>query len=218
MDIIAELDTSHVHLGDRPLIVCDVDDVVLHFFKPFLVYIDNEGHEFLPRSFRLTGNIVSKAKGTALEEMQVHRLIGAFFEAQEQWQTPFEQVIETLESFSKEADIVFLTAMPPQFSAQRRRLLDRLGLAYPLLATLQPKGPVVRSLHDARSLPVVFVDDMAHNLHSVRENVESCLLVNMMPDSIVHRMAPVAAADIARAADWSEAAALIRSHIGQRIP
>ncbi|MDL2400832.1 hypothetical protein [Rhizobium mayense] len=213
MDAPFELDTSHVRLGDRPLIVCDVDDVVLHFFEPFLVFLDSEGHEFLPRSFRLTGNVISKASGEALEEKEVRRLIDAFFEAQEHWQVPFDRVVDTLGGFSKEADIVFLTAMPPQFWTQRRRLLDRLGLAYPLLASLQPKGPIVQALHGNRTLPAAFVDDMAHNLHSVRDHVASCLLINLKPDSIVHRMAPAAAADIPQANDWAQAAPLIHAHI-----
>lgn len=215
MDAPIDLDMSHVRLGDRPLIVCDVDDVVLHFFAPFLSFIEAEGHEFLPRSFRLTGNIVSKASGIALEENEVHRLIEAFFQAQEQWQTPLDRVIDTLADFSRDADIAFLTAMPPQFSAQRRRLLDRLGLTYPLLASLQPKGPILRALHGARSLPVAFVDDMAHNLHSVRDHVESCLLINLKPDSVVHRMAPAASADIAQTSDWGHAASLIQAHIAR---
>ncbi|AVA21138.1 hypothetical protein ACXHXG_00300 [Rhizobium sp. LEGMi198b] len=215
MDAPIELDTSHVRLGDRPLIVCDVDDVVLHFFAPFLLFLDGEGHEFLPRSFRLTGNVISKASGEALEEMEVRRLIDAFFEAQEQWQTPLDRVVDTLDGFSKDADVVFLTAMPPQFWAQRRRLLDRLGLSHPLLASLQPKGPIVQALHGTRTLPVAFVDDMAHNLHSVRDHLASCLLINLKPDSIVHRMAPAAAADIPQANDWAQAAPLIRAHIAR---
>lgn len=213
MDAPLEFDTSHIRLRDRPLIVCDVDDVVLHFFAPFLTFLDGEGHEFLPRSFRLTGNIISKANGAALEEKDVHRLIDAFFEAQEQWQTPFDRVVDTLGDFSKDADIVFLTAMPPQYWEQRRRLLDRLELAYPLLASLQPKGPIVRSLHANRTLPVAFVDDMAHNLHSVGEHVPECLLINLKPDSIVHRMAPAAAEGIAAANEWNQAALLLRAHI-----
>ena len=213
MDATLELDTSHIRLGDRPLIVCDVDDVVLHFIAPFQLFLDSEGHQFLPRSFRLTGNIVSKANGATLEEPDVFRLIDAFFDAQEHWQTPFDLVIETLDRLSGNADIVFLTAMPPQFWAQRRRLLDRLGLLYPLLATKQPKGPIVQTLHGTRPLPVAFVDDMAHNLHSVREHVASCFLVNLMPDSEVHRLAPAAAADIPRAGGWSEAEQLIKGHI-----
>ncbi|MBB6483452.1 hypothetical protein [Rhizobium lusitanum] len=213
MDAPLEFDVSHIRLQDRPLIVCDVDDVVLHFFAPFLAFLDGEGSEFLPRSFRLTGNIVSKTSGTALEEKDVHRLIDSFFEAQEQWQTPLDLAVDTLGEVSKEADIVFLTAMPPQFWEQRRRLLDRLGLAYPLLASLQPKGPIVRSLHASRTLPVAFIDDMAHNLHSVSEHVPDCLLINLKPDSIVHRMAPAAPAGIPEANEWSQAAALLRAHI-----
>ncbi|MDE1990973.1 MAG: hypothetical protein KGI75_00645 [Rhizobiaceae bacterium] len=213
MDGTLDFDTSHVRLSDRPLIVCDVDDVVLHFFAPFLVFLENEGHEFLPRSFRLTGNIITKANSEVLEEKDVHRLIDAFFEAQEQWQTPLDLAIDTLTNFSRDADVVFLTAMPPQFWQQRRRLLDALGLAFPLLASREPKGPIVQSLHADRPLPVAFVDDMAHNLHSVRDHVQGCLLVNLMPDSIVHRMAPAAAADIAKVGDWVAAAPLIQAHI-----
>ncbi len=215
MDALFEFDVSHIRLQERPLIVCDVDDVVLHFFAPFLAFIDGEGYEFLPRSFRLTGNIVSKGDGSALEEKDVHRLIEAFFEAQEQWQTPFDRVVNALEDLSKDADIVFLTAMPPQFWAQRRRLLDRLELAYPLLASLQPKGPIVRSLHRQRAMPVAFIDDMAHNLHSVSEHVPECLLINLKPDSIVHRMAPAVAAGIPEANEWSQAAPLIQAHIAR---
>ena len=124
-------------------------------------------------------------------------------------------VVDTLGTLSKDADIVFLTAMPPQFWEQRRRLLDRLELAYPLLASLQPKGPIVRSLHRQRTMPVAFVDDMAHNLHSVSEHVPECLLINLKPDSIVHRMAPAAPAGIPEANEWTEAAPLIRAHIAR---
>jgi hypothetical protein len=91
--VSAELDISHIRLGDRPLIVCDVDDVVLQFIDPFQQYLKSLGHEFLPRSFRLHGNIVSLADGLALEDQHVSRLILEFFEAQESWQTPFDPVV-----------------------------------------------------------------------------------------------------------------------------
>ena len=209
----AELDISHIHLGDRPPIVCDVDDVVLQFIDPFQLYLKSLGHEFLPRSFRLHGNIVSLADELALDDQHVSWLILDFFEAQESWQTPVDPVVSTLERLSDDADVLFLTAMPPQFSAHRRRLLDRTGLTFPLLASEQPKGPIVQALHGGRDLPVIFIDDMARNLHSVREHVADCLLIHLMPDTPVHRFAPAAAGDIARARDWSHAAELIDQHL-----
>ncbi|MDO3435123.1 hypothetical protein QWJ46_20825 [Rhizobium sp. CBN3] len=208
---VTELDISHIRLGERPLIVCDVDDVVLRFIDPFQLFLQSRGHEFLPRSFRLHGNIVSKADGTEIEGRKVSRLIEDFFEAQELWQTPVDRVVETLGRLSRDADILFLTAMPPRFQDQRRRLLDSAGLLFPLLSSEQPKGPIVHALHASRSFPVAFIDDMAHNLHSVREHMADCLLIHLMPDSPVHRFAPAAADDITRATDWAHAADLIEA-------
>lgn len=206
------LDLSHVAITDRPLVVCDVDDVILHFAAPFQDFLRAEGHELLPRSFRLTGNIITTATGAELEDADVKRLIGAFFEAQETWQLPYEQVADTLATLSADADIVFLTAMPPRYSEPRRRLLDKLGLTFPLLASELPKGPIMRHLHADRKLPAAFIDDMAHNLHSVREHMPECLLIHMMPDSPLHLLAPKPHDDIVRARDWQHAGALIRAH------
>nr|WP_250806979.1 hypothetical protein [Neorhizobium tomejilense] len=207
------LDLSHVRLGDRPLVVCDIDDVVLHFVAPFQDFLRGEGHELRPRSFRLTGNIVSVETQTALEPVQVRGLIEAFFEAQENWQIPTQFVVQTLQTLSEDADVVFLTAMPPRYRDHRRRLLDQIGLTFPLIASEEPKGPIMQRLHAGRPLPCVFIDDMAHNLHSVRDHVAECLVLHMMPDSPLHLLAPKPDEGIVRAADWAHAAELIRHHI-----
>lgn len=215
--MIEILDLSHVRLGDRPLVVCDVDDVVLHFAAPFQDFLRGEGYQLLPRSFRLTGNIVSAETQIALEQPDVRRLVEAFFEAQENWQSPFDLVVQTLRALSGEADVVFLTAMPPRYQEQRRRLLDRLDLAFPLIASEEPKGPIVHRLHAGRPLPSVFIDDMAHNLHSVRDHLPQSLLLHMMPESPLHVLAPKPAEDIVRATDWTHAAELIRGHIRKHV-
>lgn len=207
------LDLSHVRLGDRPLVVCDVDDVVLNFVAPFQDFLRGEGHELVPRSFKLKGNIISTATQLAIEPANIRALVEAFFELQESWQLPFELVVQTLEALSEEADVVFLTAMPPRYTEQRRRLLDRVGLPYPLIASEEPKGPIMHRLHAGRPLPSVFIDDMAHNLHSVRDHLPQSLVLHMMPDSPLHVLAP-RPEGITRATDWTHAAELIRAHIG----
>lgn len=209
------LDISHVRLGDRPLVVCDVDDVVLHFAAPFQDFLRGEGHELLPRSFRLNGNIVSIETQVAVEQPEVRRFVESFFEAQETWQLPFDLVVQTLAALSNDADVVFLTAMPPRYRDQRRRLLDRLDLPFPLIASEEPKGPIMRRLHADRTLPSVFIDDMAHNLHSVREHLPQSLLVHMMPDSPLHLLAPKPEG-VTRATDWTHAEELIRGHFAPR--
>ncbi len=215
IDMTDILDISHIRLGDRPLIVCDVDDVVLNFAAPFADYLKAGGHEFLPRSFRLTGNIVSTETRAAIEEAAVRELIGTFFETQESWQTPLDLAADTLKALGRDADVLFLTAMPPRYQEQRRRLLDRLGFDFPLVATEEPKGPVMHRIHAGRALPSVFIDDMAHNLHSVRDHVENCLVIHMMPDSPLHLLAPKPHDSVVRALDWKHAGDLIRAHFGE---
>lgn len=219
--LIDGLDTSHVCLGDRPLIVCDVDDVVLQFIVPFERFLVSEGYRLVPRSFKLHGNIETAdgtaADGTAAGDVTVSRLIETFFERQEDWQAPLALAGESLAALSATADIVLLTAMPPVYRDQRRRLLDRFELNYPLLASLQPKGPIVKALHGARDLPVVFIDDMVRNLHSVHEHVDRCLLLHLMPVSDIHRFAPSAMDGIAKVTGWEEAAAHIGEHLSAHL-
>ncbi|MDK1385068.1 hypothetical protein QN224_06565 [Sinorhizobium sp. 8-89] len=204
-----------VRLGHRPLIVSDVDEVVLEFLTPFKLFLESRRHRLLPRSFRLTGNIVDLQNGEAASEAAVKALLDAFYAAQEQWQIPAALVVKTLAELSAEADIVFLTAMPPRHAAVRRALLDALGLPYPLFASEEPKGPLVERLHGARKLPVVFIDDILRNLHSVRDYAPSCLLINLMANAEFRALAPVPDIGIHTVADWADAARLIRAHFGR---
>ena len=203
---------DHVALGDRPLVICDVDDVVLEFLRPFEAYLAATGSRLLPRTFRLHGNIVSLETEEALQDHAVTRLIEDFFDAQERWQTPFPEAVNTLQALDRDFDVVFLTAMPPRFAEQRRRLLDQLQLHFPMIATETPKGPVVKAMHRGRPLPLAFIDDMAHNLHSVGQHVEDCLLIHMMPDSEIHRLAPKPEGAVQRAADWPHAGEILNAH------
>lgn len=207
-------DLGHVSLRDRPLVVCDIDEVVLEFLTPFTRYLRANDHDLLPRSFRLHGNVVSLLDGVPPDDSVVSAFLEHFFLTQDQWQTPAERVVETLTSLADDADIVFLTAMPPRHRPIRRLLLDGFGLQYPMIATEQPKGPVLAALHGDRPLPVVFLDDIERNLRSVGEAVPGCLLINLMANADFRPFLPVPAAGIVGAENWDVADRLIRAHIG----
>jgi hypothetical protein len=207
-------DFNHVPLRDRPLVVCDVDEVVLEFLTPFTNYLRAKDHDLLPRSFRLHGNVVSARDGVAPDDAVVSAFLDDFFLNQDRWQVPAQGVADVLSSLSDHADIVFLTAMPPRHQAIRRALLDRFGLTFPMIATEKPKGPVLAALHAGRRQPVVFLDDIERNLRSVGEALPACLLINMMANTAFRALMPEPAEGIVGAADWRAADALIRAHIG----
>lgn len=212
------VDLQHLRLKDRPLVVCDIDDVVLEFLTPFESYLASLGHRLIPRSYRLHGNILSTLDEKPLADDAVSQLILDFFAAQETWQTPFGSAVESLNRIGQSSDVVFLTAMPPRFTAMRRRLLDSLELTFPLLATESPKGPVVKAMHSDRELPLAFIDDMAHNHHSVADAVPECLLVHLMPQSQMHLHAPKPGPNVVTARDWAEAEHCLAAHFAAYAP
>ncbi|WP_081963908.1 hypothetical protein [Hoeflea sp. BAL378] len=210
--LIPDAEHDNIVLGERPLIVCDIDEVVLEFVTPFQAFLTANGHELRPTSFRLNGNVFSLDDGGETPADEVARLLEAFFTGQDAWQTPVLAAADSLARLSGEADIVFLTAMPPRHRAVRRRLLTLHGFDYPMIATEAAKGPAVLALHGSRTHPVVFIDDIFVNLQSVRQHVPGTLLLNLIANDIFRGLAPHPGEGVDIALDWPHAEELIRAH------
>jgi hypothetical protein len=118
---------DHVPLRDRPLVVCDIDEVVLEFISPFTQFLRANDHDLLPRSFRLHGNIVSLTDGIAPDNAAVSAFLEEFFRTQNQWQVPALRVLEALTELSETADIVHLVCDGPGSPSERRGLLGGSG-------------------------------------------------------------------------------------------
>jgi hypothetical protein len=198
--------------ANRPLVVCDIDEVVLEFLGPFDAYLRSRDHQLVADSFRLHGNIRHLADGSVAPDDLVDQFQEHFFAGQDQWQNPVEGAHAALSALSGQADIVFLTAMPPRHAEIRRRLLDKNGLFFPMIATEEAKGPVVAELSAGRSAPVAFLDDIFYNLNSVRAHVPHCLLVNIMANHTFRALAPEPGDGVHKADDWAHAYRLIADH------
>lgn len=198
----------------KPLLVSDIDEVVLDFLDPFQDYLQSENHWLNATSFRLNGNILSTVDDAPASPEMVDNFQERFFEGQDRWQRPSPGAHHALNLIARHADIVFLTAMPPRHSAVRRQLLDRHALHFPMIATEEAKGPVVRDLIGGRGVPAAFIDDIFYNLHSVRENAPECLLVNLMSNATFRALAPEPGHGIEKAENWQQAATMILDHFG----
>lgn len=198
----------------RPLLVLDVDEVLLEFTTPFMRFLEAQGCELLLRSFRLTGNIVDRRSGSELDQDAVRSLIDEFFHAQREWQTATRGAPEAVAMLAAGAEIVMLTAMPHRYRDVRRLHLDALGFPYPLLTTETAKGPALKLLRGDSGRPVAFVDDIPHNLVSVREAVADAHLFNLMAFRDMRRLLPPLPDGIVVTDDWDEAAVKIAAALG----
>jgi len=199
---------------DRPLLVLDVDDVVLEFIRPFPNFLKSRGFGLTLASFRLTGNIAETASGRLIEQPEVTALLGEFFDAQADWQSITDGAAEALATLGGRAEIVMLTAMPHKHRAVRRTHLDALGLSYPLLTTEMAKGPAVAKLRGKKGRPVAFVDDQPSNLVSARDSVADVHLFHLMADNSLRAFLPPIPDDIAVVDNWREAAPQIAAALG----
>ncbi|MEM6461044.1 MAG: hypothetical protein AAF724_03930 [Pseudomonadota bacterium] len=214
MTTITTYGHEEIALGERPLIICDVDEVALEFVSPFAGFLKARGYELLPRSFRLTGNIVSLESGVEAAKETVRELLDAFFAEQLDWQVPANGARKSLSNLSAHADIVFLTAMSPRHYEARRAVLDRHDLHYPLVATVEEKGPLISEIHDERDHTVVFIDDMAPNLQSAKRHLPHAIAINYMSNDHFRTMAPHPGDDIVSAETWGEIESIIGRHLG----
>lgn len=198
--------------GARPLIVCDVDEVILDFVRPFMAFLKHNGHTLVTRSYRLTGNVYDDRSGEAVDHAAVHRLLGAFFDAQHEWQTLIEGAREHLDMLEDTFDIVLLTAMPHAHRERRIRFLRDLGIRQTVLTVESDKGPSVARL-GAHRPHVAFIDDLAPNHHSVAEHHPQARLYQIMAYTDYGGDMPEPPAHVRRHEDWAGLAAAIRQDL-----
>lgn len=198
----------------KPLLVVDVDEVVLEFVRPFMKFLEQQGFYLKTDSFRLSGNVIRQETGEPAEHETVERLIESLFAAQEDWQTAVEGAAETLGRLSRDAAVFLLTAMPHRHFEQRRRLLDRSGLPYPLLTTEAAKGPAIELMRRDPARPVAFVDDIPHNLVSVRQSVPDAALFHLMSFTPFKAVMPRLPEGITETEDWADAERRIAKALG----
>lgn len=201
-------------LDARPLLVLDVDDVILEFVRPFMRYLDTQGLELGLASFRLHGNIVHRESQQPADKDTVDAMIASFFDAQAAWQTLAEDAAPTIAEIAREAEIVLLTAMPHRFRDRRRAHLDALGLPYPLVTTEAPKGPALKALRGGTPRPVAFVDDIPRNHQSVKDTVPDAALFHLMAMPELRSLLPPLPEGVVAVESWRTAAPKIASALG----
>lgn len=206
------VDRADLHRpSGRPLLVVDVDEVILHFIAPLAAFLEAHGFHLVPRSFALTGNVTRRGGGQAIPAELVKELIAAFFEREVDHQPAVAGAVATLTGLADRADVVALTNVPAAQAERRAAHLSRLGLSLAMIANAGSKGPALATLAAAAragdpDLPVIFVDDGPNHLAAARKAVNAVRLVHFVADPAWFAMAPEVGGTWLRTGDWGEVA------------
>ncbi|MEP3429636.1 MAG: hypothetical protein ABJN98_13210 [Roseibium sp.] len=194
----------------RPLIICDVDEVILHMILHLEDYLTAQGFVFLNHEYRLTGNIAAKDSKIPLSAQQVRNHLTRFFDEESHRQTMVPEADIALRSLSDDWDIVLLTNLPGHHNkSTRETLLAGMNIPYPVVTNSGPKGGAVAALSAGRSNPVVFIDDSPTNHTSVQASLPSSTQIQFIADQrFLKSVVPEKHIDLLTG-DWQETAAFI---------
>lgn len=178
---IPQIDALELQRG-RPLIISDADEVLLQFMVGLERYLETQGLWIDLQSFALTGNIKRKDTNEPLPPSEMPTLLDAFFVASAHDLEVVPGAADALTALSERAQIVVLTNVPLEAKARREASLAAQGLPFPVIANKGLKGGAVRRLAERVEAPVVFLDDIPHNLASVAKAHATATLIHFIAD------------------------------------
>ena len=189
----------------RPLVVCDVDEVVMHFLRAFEAFLGENGLWLDPASFALNGNVRACEGNEPVPAAQLGALITRFFTERARKLEPIEGAHAALSSLARRAQVVLLSNIPAAFRDDRLANLAAHGFDYPLVVNKGPKGPAVNTLIERHAETVVFVDDVPGYVTSVAEHCPEVNLVHFLQDQrFARHVGPLECASF-RTDNWREA-------------
>ncbi|MEM8701657.1 MAG: hypothetical protein AAGF82_07505 [Pseudomonadota bacterium] len=201
-----------LQFSDNKLIICDVDEVILHLIRHLEDYLHQRDLMFLNHEYRLTGNIARAADRGVLSADEVRSHLLVFFDEISHAQDLVDGADQALATLAEHWDIVLLTNLPGSHNKPaREKLLASMGVPFPVVTNSGPKGGAVAALAANRSGPVVFIDDSPTNHSSVQASLPSSIQIQFIADRRFLKSAePDGHIDLLTG-DWQETAAFIRS-------
>ena len=154
---------------NRPLVITDCDEVLLHMVAHFRDWLDEEkGIDFDIAQGNFVQAMRRQDTGAAIEPAEIWPLVNAFFDNQMHRQTPITGAVGAIGELARHADVVVLTNLMDFRNEARTRQLADVGIGLKVYTNQGPKGPALQAILDEfRPSRAVFIDDLAHHHDSV---------------------------------------------------
>lgn len=202
---------------NRPLIITDCDEVLLHMMVPFRDWLD-ETHDvhFDMRERGFAEALRHKDSGVPVERALVWELLIGFFDTEMHRQKAIAGAVEALTRLSEIADIVCLTNITERHHRQRVEQLAAHGLNLPVYWNQGGKGGrLAQILAERTPAATVFIDDLAEHHASVAAHAPGVWRLHMLGEPEIAADVPPAALAHARIDDWGAAEAWIIARLAE---
>lgn len=192
---------------NRPLLVSDCDEVLLHMVSHFAAWLEEVHNvEFRPESGDFANALTFRDSGETVPHAQVWDFLTGFFRTEMHRQTLVPGAVEALGTIGEVADIVILTNLGDEAHPWRVEQLARHGIHHEVVCNRGGKGEPLRRLverHGAtRSL---FVDDLPVHHASVARHSPDTVRLHMVADPRIAAVIGPAEHAHARIDEWAAA-------------
>ena len=205
---------------NRPLVITDCDEVLMHMVVPFAEWVDAEhGVLFRIEDASFAGALKRKECGTPLEAAEVWPLLDAFFRGEMARQYPIPGALAAMAVIAEQADIVVLTNVGPDHQQARIEQLALHDFHAPVIGSRGGKGePVRRLIEQYQPSVALFIDDLAGHHHSVAQEAPDVWRLHLVGEpAIADKIAPSPYAH-ARIDDWAVAQDWILARLAENVP
>lgn len=188
---------------DKPLLICDADEVLLQFFETLERYLDKQGYFVRLDSFALHGNVRDIATGIAAPNDVVSQLMQDFFKTDIHASPAVEGAPEALAALSHDISICVLTNLPGEQARQRAEALKALGMHYPVICNSGGKGSAVAALVETWRSASAFIDDLPPNHDSVADHAPHVYRIHYVASARLAPLIDKPASAHVRLNDWA---------------
>jgi hypothetical protein len=205
---------------NRPLIITDCDEVLLHMVVPFRAWLD-EMHDvhFDMHGQEFTDALRHKSSGVLVERELIWTLLVEFFDTAMDRQMPISGALEALARLSEIADIEVLTNIGEAQHQGRIAQLRKLGVDHRVHWNQGGKGPPLAAIVADRQPSVAFfIDDLGIHHQSVAEHAPDVWRLHMIGEPEIAAKVPHTDVAHARIDDWPSAEQWIRDRIAEGRP
>ena len=205
---------------NRPLVITDCDEVLMHMVVPFAEWVDSEhGVIFRIEDASFANALKRKECGTPLEAAEVWPLLDGFFRQEMTRQYPIAGALAAMAAIGAEADIVVLTNVGPEHQQARIEQLALHDFHAPVIGSRGGKGePVRRLIEQYKPSVAVFIDDLAGHHHSVAVEAPEVWRLHLVGEPAIADKIAASPYAHARIDNWTSAREWIMARLSENIP
>ncbi len=205
---------------NRPLIISDCDEVLLHMVAHFRDWLgESQGVTFKMEGNNFANAMRWNSTGEAVEERDIWRLLGGFFDTEMDRQLPIEGAIAGINAIGEHADVVILTNLTDERQERRTRQLADHGIHARVFTNQGPKGPALAAImEEYQPSRAIFIDDLPQHHKSAADTVPDVIRLHLCGEPMLSphiECAHVAGDAHARIDNWAEATPWLLAQLDQ---